>query len=194
MRRILAAIVAATLMTAGLAVGVAADIHDQGWPTTCVDLNDIVEGHLGNDHNVGIYQRVFGYQAEIACQTDHRSDVRETFAWAFRDSDPPVVDEFGSMGLFGQCRNPSGAYVRIINVTEGLWSCYGIVFHGSVYVGTVKLAESDGIGLSVTLRLNPGTPLLVHGLYFLGGPEYDKIRTFHKEKGTGALSSEYWTW
>ena len=30
------------------------------WPTTCVELNDIVEAHLGNDGNVGIYQRVFG--------------------------------------------------------------------------------------------------------------------------------------
>ena len=37
------------------------------WPTTCVDLNDIVEAHLGNDGNVGIYQRVFGNQAELGC-------------------------------------------------------------------------------------------------------------------------------
>ncbi len=88
LHRILAALAAATLLTAGLAVGVAADIYDQGWPTTCVDLNDIVEGHLGNDHNVGIYQQVFGDQAEIACQNDHGSDVRETFVWAFRDPDP----------------------------------------------------------------------------------------------------------
>lgn len=52
------------------------------WPTTCVELNDIVEAHLGNDNNVGIYQRVFGDQAEQACQNDHRNDVRSVFAWA----------------------------------------------------------------------------------------------------------------
>ncbi len=50
------------------------------WPTTCVDLNDIVEAHLGNDGNVGIYQRVFGDQAEQACQNDHREDLRAVFA------------------------------------------------------------------------------------------------------------------
>ena len=56
---------------------------DLGWPTTCVDLNDIVEDHLGNDQNVGIYQQVFGDQAEAGCQNDHREDVRGVFAWAF---------------------------------------------------------------------------------------------------------------
>ena len=56
-----------------------------GWPTTCVDLNDIVENHLGNDNNVGIYQKVFGDQAEAGCQGDHREDVRGVFAWAFDD-------------------------------------------------------------------------------------------------------------
>ncbi len=55
----------------------------QQWPTTCVDLNDIVEAHLGNDENVGIYQRVFGDQAEQGCQNDHRDDVRGVFSWAF---------------------------------------------------------------------------------------------------------------
>ncbi len=54
------------------------------WPTTCVELNDIVEAHLGNTNNVGIYQRVFGDQAEQACQNDHREDVLGVFAWALR--------------------------------------------------------------------------------------------------------------
>ena len=52
------------------------------WPTTCVELNDIVEGHLGNPHNVGIYQNTFGDQAEAACQNDHRNDVIAVFGWA----------------------------------------------------------------------------------------------------------------
>ncbi len=54
-----------------------------GWPTTCVDLNDIVERHLGNSQNVSIYQAVFGDQAEAGCRGDHREDVRGVFAWAF---------------------------------------------------------------------------------------------------------------
>ena len=58
----------------------------QQWPTTCVDLNDIVEAHLGNDANVGIYQRVFGDQAEPGCQNDHRDDVRAVFSWAFDET------------------------------------------------------------------------------------------------------------
>jgi len=63
--------------------------RDQGWPVTCVALNDIVETHLGNEHNVGIYQRVFGNQAEQPCQRDHHHDVRRTFAWAVRDGRQP---------------------------------------------------------------------------------------------------------
>ena len=53
------------------------------WPTGCVELNDIVEAHLGNHGNVGIYQRTFDTGAEAACQSDHRDDVRAVFAWAF---------------------------------------------------------------------------------------------------------------
>ena len=62
------------------------------WPTTCVDLNDIVEAHLGNDGNVGIYQREFGDQAEQECQNDHRDDVRGVFAWAFGGAQYGAVD------------------------------------------------------------------------------------------------------
>lgn len=60
------------------------------WPTTCVELNDIVEAHLGNHHNVGIYQKVFGDQAEQACRNDHRDDVRGVFAWAIGGQAPPA--------------------------------------------------------------------------------------------------------
>ena len=58
------------------------------WPTTCVQLNDIVEGHLGNQGNVFIYQNTFGDQAEAACQNDHRDDVRSVFAWAIGGATP----------------------------------------------------------------------------------------------------------
>lgn len=62
------------------------------WPTTCVDLNDIVEAHLGNEGNVGIYQRAFGSSAEAACRNDHREDVQETFGWAFGGA-PSTAEE-----------------------------------------------------------------------------------------------------
>lgn len=81
MRRIHTIVMAAIVALTAAAV-VATPVFAQ-WPTTCVDLNDIVENHLGRDNNVGIYQRVFGDQAEAACQGDHREDVRGVFAWAF---------------------------------------------------------------------------------------------------------------
>ena len=77
-RSILIAAMVAVVAAAALATPVLAQ-----WPTTCVDLNDIVENHLGRDNNVGIYQRAFGDQAEPACQNDHREDVRGVFGWAF---------------------------------------------------------------------------------------------------------------
>lgn len=104
MRRVLIAAVAAALLTAGFTTGLAADNHDQGWPTTCVALNDIVEAHLGNQGNAGIYQNTFGDQAEAACQSDHRNDVRGTFAWAFADeASQPQPNTFQVSG--------SGTYV-----------------------------------------------------------------------------------
>ena len=80
---------AAAFLTAVTAAGASAQ-----WPTTCVELNDIVEAHLGNHGNVGIYQKTFGDQAEQACQNDHRNDVRSVFAWAIGSTDsatPPAT-------------------------------------------------------------------------------------------------------
>ena len=62
-RPTLIAVVVAVAAAAALATPVFAQ-----WPTTCVDLNDVVEQHLGRENNVGIYQRVFGDQAEAGCQ------------------------------------------------------------------------------------------------------------------------------
>ena len=88
MRRLFfAALAAGILSIVAIAVAAAHEDHStDDWPMTCVDLNDIVEEHLGNDHNVAIYQKTFGGQAEAACQNDHRDDVRGVFAWAFGDS------------------------------------------------------------------------------------------------------------
>ena len=79
----MAAVAAGILSIVAIAIAAAHDDHSTGeWPTSCVDLNDIVEEHLGRLGNVGIYQRTFGDQAEAACQNDHRNDVRSVFAWA----------------------------------------------------------------------------------------------------------------
>ena len=86
MRRLIIVVIAC-LSAIGLTTGVVA----AQWPTTCVELNDIVEAHLGNDGNVGIYQRVFGDQAEQACQSDHREDVRSVFAWAIGGDEPAMA-------------------------------------------------------------------------------------------------------
>ena len=64
------------LVTFGVSIALAQ------WPTTCVELNDLAEAATGNPQNVGIYQRAYGDQAEAQCQSDHRDDVRRTFAWA----------------------------------------------------------------------------------------------------------------
>ena len=77
MKRVIFAVIAATMLTIGMVAVASAQ-----WPTTCVELNDIVEAHLGNHHSVGIYQKTFDDQAEQACQNDHRDDVRDVFAWA----------------------------------------------------------------------------------------------------------------
>ncbi len=75
----------AALLALGVGLAMAPQVFAQ-WPTTCVELNDIVETHLGNDANVGIYQRVFADHAEERCQSDHRVDVRGVFAWAFDET------------------------------------------------------------------------------------------------------------
>ncbi|MCY3895182.1 MAG: hypothetical protein OXG17_01800, partial [Chloroflexi bacterium] len=74
---------AAVLLMATIAlVTLGVSIARAQWPTTCVELNDLAEAAAGNHQNVGIYQRLYGDQAEAQCQTDHRDDVRRTFAWA----------------------------------------------------------------------------------------------------------------
>ena len=74
---------AALLLMATMALVVfGVSITQAQWPTTCVELNDLAEAAAGNHQNVGIYQRTYGDQAEAQCQSDHRDDVRRTFAWA----------------------------------------------------------------------------------------------------------------
>ncbi len=79
------------LVFAMLATVVMAAVASAKWPTTCVELNDLVEMSLGNHHNVGIYQRVFGDAAEEACRNEHRDDARTLFAWANLAETPAVT-------------------------------------------------------------------------------------------------------
>ena len=74
--------VAAALLTLVVALSIAYAATPGGWPTTCVELNDMIEAHLGNLDKVGIYQRVHGDQAEQACQNNHRAQIQASFAWA----------------------------------------------------------------------------------------------------------------
>ena len=83
-RRFISIFAAAAVVTA-----LAASVVRAQWPTTCVDLNDQSEAALGNYQNVGIYQRVFGDQAEAACRRDHLDDVQRTFWWAIPASVVP---------------------------------------------------------------------------------------------------------
>ena len=126
---------------------------DLAWPTDCVELNDIVEAHLDNDHNVRIYQRTFGDQAELGCRNDHRDDVRGVFAWAFDDvrvgssasaapTATPAVPawSFVDSGYFHSCG------VR----GEGAVSCWGTYFDpsGGLYIG--QATAPSGTFLSAT--------------------------------------------
>ena len=77
-RGIALGVMAAVLAAFVTVAPVAAD-----WPTSCVALNDLAEEAAGRPHNVGIYQRVAGVNAEAACQHDHRADVQATFAWVW---------------------------------------------------------------------------------------------------------------
>ena len=72
----------AAALTLTIAVSRASAAAPGGWPTTCLEVNDIVEAHLDRPGNVGIYQRAYGDQAEAHCQNDHRADVQSAFAWA----------------------------------------------------------------------------------------------------------------
>ena len=137
-----------------------ADIPNLAWPTDCVELNDIVEAHLGNDANVGIYQRVFGDQAEPACRNDHRADVQGIFAWAFDDfRSPPAtaavagvteaasacvsggaVGNAGSAGLVSDCAALLASRDTLAGSTTLNWST------------TVAIDQWEGITIAGTPR------------------------------------------
>lgn len=120
-------------------------LPDLAWPTDCVELNDIVEAHLGNDHNVGIYQRVFGPAAEAGCRRDHRGDVRDVFAWAFpADPAPGPAQQPGSVAS-----PPSGdVTTRVVDAVE-----YSVALPDAWHrTGTHDFLRSDPWSV---LRLRP---------------------------------------
>ena len=110
LRRAIVAILVAMAVVAATAASVGAQ-----WPTACVDLNDIVERHLGNNHNVGIYQRTFGDLAEDGCQRDHLDDVRAVFAWAFGAT---ATSEFNADGVISDIGGWPTTCVELNDIVE----------------------------------------------------------------------------
>ena len=129
MRSLRAILVA--LLTVVAALAMASPVLAE-WPTTCVDLNDIVEAHLGNDENVGICQRVFFDQAEQGCQNDHRDDVRGVFAWAFGRAAEATEPEAPDLAWPSDC-------VELNDIVEASLGDDGNV---GIYQGTVG-AEAE---------------------------------------------------
>ena len=116
-----AALVAGIASVIAVAIATAHEDHSTDeWPMTCVDLNDVVETHLGNVGNVGIYQRTFGDQAEAACQNDHRNDVRGVFAWAFDDAVQTTQSELPDLAWPTTC-------VELNDIVEGHVGNFGNV-------------------------------------------------------------------
>ena len=123
------------------------------WPTTCVELNDIVEGHLGNQGNVAIYQNTFGDQAEAACQNDHREDVRSVFAWAIGGA---TASASGPRLAVHELVQRSQAAVRYIGTPDSCGSGFVVTADGyvvtnshvldgarQIVVGTLDGEETD---------------------------------------------------
>ncbi|MCY3957362.1 MAG: ankyrin repeat domain-containing protein [Chloroflexi bacterium] len=139
LRNVLSALAAAVAAAMVFATPVFAQ-----WPTTCVDLNDIVEQHLGRTNNVGIYQRVFGDQAEAACQGDHREDVRGVFAWAF--------------GLATPTAPPAVAGSSLALANDAL--------HGAVWRGqTERVRTLVAGGLNANTRSSDNDPLIYSAIW-----------------------------
>ena len=142
---IVAALAAGILSIAAVAIAAAHEDHSTDeWPMTCVDLNDVVEEHLGNDHNVGIYQNTFGDQADAACQNDHRNDVRGVFVWAFDDSASPST--------------PSVPAASLPLADPGLYSA---VWRGR----TEQVRALVAGGANVNARTSDNDPLLYEGIW-----------------------------
>ena len=149
MRRIrtifFAAVVAGVLSIIAVATAAAHEDHSTDeWPMTCVDLNDVVEEHLGNLHNVGIYQNTFGDQAEAACQGDHRDDVRGVFGWAFGDSSSVPA------------ASPPTASLPLVDP-----ALYSAVWRGRTEQARVLIAA----GVNVNVRTSDNDPLMYAALW-----------------------------
>ena len=144
-----------------------AELPDLAWPTDCVELNDIVEAHLGNDGNVGIYQRAFAGAAEFACRGDHRDDVRGVFAWAFGGAVVVSQDQPASIAA-GWSSVAVGAFHNCAIRTDGTVACWGLTTSGSgFYFGQSNppagLFQSVSAGLHHTCGVQTNGALMCWG-------------------------------
>ena len=133
---------------AGAAEAAALEAPDLAWPSDCVELNDIVEAHLGNVGNVGIYQGTFGAEAETACRNEHREDVRGVFAWAF---EPATTSASGPPLSYDELVTKSQAAVRYISTAgDGCGSAFVVTADGYVVTNSHVLigAEQAVVGTS----------------------------------------------
>ena len=95
-----------------------------------MELNDIVENHLGNHGNVGIYQRTFGAQAEAACRNDHREDVRGVFGWAFGGATSSAIGPPLATNVLVRQSQAAVRYIRTPD--EGCGSAFVVTADGYV--------------------------------------------------------------
>ena len=72
----------AAVLTLVVAMSIASAETPGGWPTTCVELYDIIQDHQGNRDKVGIYGRLHGDEAEEVCREDQRAQMEAALAWA----------------------------------------------------------------------------------------------------------------
>ena len=131
------------------------------WPTSCVELNDVIEASLGNDENVGIYVRVHGDQAEAACRREHE---RDGFLFGGRryktpSKDDPVaytqalveraIDRYNIEGL-----QATLGYYNAKESVDGQWYVFIIDENQTVIA---HAADPDLVGKHVSQALGPNS-------------------------------------
>ena len=154
MKRLVLAIVGVAVL---LGITSAAALAE--WPTTCVELNDFIEAGRGNDHNIGIYQRVHGDQAEAVCRSEHRDSVFRFGARPYQlpsKSDPAAytqafveraIDRYNTQGL--------QAMLEYYNSSQSLDEAWYVFVFDESDVLVAHAATPSIVGLHARYVLGP---------------------------------------